>query len=368
MPALPPAVRLRQRGDIFRRLVSRNPVGKAIGRRDQSADYARRSRQHAVADVGSIPTVSTFCRRRPRPGGAFVVHLSKTVDAAAVGADDLRMRPVRSTIVIMLAAAFAVGGCGAGDDSESVGSQSAVAAQDGQASANSVVEGAARELARVQSYHVSGRLEEDGKSMRLSGDLLPNGFGRLTVDMGDRRMELVLLEEGVYLKANAAFWIASTGAGVPKAVIQRLSGRWVEQDAPDGAITGILDVLGPRRLAACLQGGTGTLTLKGTATYNGQAVTVVADARDKPGTAPSRYYLRRQAPHLIVGMVATGPERPGPTGNRVCDGEEQDDQDEEGSVTSGELRFSRFDDVEVQAPRRSATVQEILREAGGSAA
>src|SRR4051794_1065614 len=55
----PGEVCLRRTGDIFRRLVPSNPAGVASSGRDQSAGYARRSHSDAIADVGSIPTVST---------------------------------------------------------------------------------------------------------------------------------------------------------------------------------------------------------------------------------------------------------------------------------------------------------------------
>jgi hypothetical protein len=42
------------------RLAPHNPAGEASEGRDQSAGYARRSHSHAIADVGSIPTVSMF--------------------------------------------------------------------------------------------------------------------------------------------------------------------------------------------------------------------------------------------------------------------------------------------------------------------
>lgn len=54
----PAEVRLSRSGDIFLRLVPSNPAGKASWGRDQSAGYARRSHQYAVADAGSIPAVS----------------------------------------------------------------------------------------------------------------------------------------------------------------------------------------------------------------------------------------------------------------------------------------------------------------------
>ena len=46
----PGAVRLRQTGDIFRRLVSENPAGEATPGREQSAGYARR--RHLMRDCG----------------------------------------------------------------------------------------------------------------------------------------------------------------------------------------------------------------------------------------------------------------------------------------------------------------------------
>jgi hypothetical protein len=48
---------------ISSRLVPRNPAGEASEGRDQSAGYTRRRHLHAIADVGSIPTVSTPARK-----------------------------------------------------------------------------------------------------------------------------------------------------------------------------------------------------------------------------------------------------------------------------------------------------------------
>lgn len=50
-------------------LARRNPVRKASAERDQSADYARRSRRYTIADAGSIPAVSTGTREAARLGG-----------------------------------------------------------------------------------------------------------------------------------------------------------------------------------------------------------------------------------------------------------------------------------------------------------
>jgi DNA invertase Pin-like site-specific DNA recombinase len=300
--------------------------------------------------------------RRPRPGGAFAVHPSTPLATGAPPADKCVMRPVRSTLMIVVAAALAVGGCGAGGDGASSGSPSAVGAARPGRSATALMEGAARDLAKVKSYHVTGQLEEAGEITSVTGDLLPNGFGRVKLAVGETRVELVLLREGVYLKANAEFWRENVDVDVPDEVMRLLAGRWVAQDAPDGAMKGVLESLGPQRLAACLRGGIGTVTRAGTETLDGEPVLVVDDAGDAPGTAPSRYYLRREAPHLLVRAVQTGPDHPGELPDRACAG---DHEDSGSSSDSGELRFSRFDALEsIHPPHGAATVQEILRAAG----
>lgn len=267
--------------------------------------------------------------------------------------------------MIIAAAALAVGGCGADGGEKGAGAPGAAAAAQGAGaaggSASALMKDAARDLAKVGSYHVSGQLEEAGEVTTVSGDLLPNGFGRMKMAVGETRMELVLLEQGVYLKANAEFWRENVDADVPDEVMRQLAGRWVAQDAPDDATQGVLDELSPQKIAACLRGGTGTVTRAGTETLRGEPVLVVDDAGDAPGTSPSRYYLRREAPHLLVRAVQTGPERPGELQDRTCAG---DHEDSESTSDSGELRFSRFDAVKVTAPRGAKTVQEILRGAG----
>lgn len=218
---------------------------------------------------------------------------------------------------------------------------------------------AVRELAKVRSYRISGHVEqEDGTAIHLTGDLLAHGFGRLRLSTGEGRAEMVLLEQGMYLKANSAFWNDSTDNGVPYEVAEHLVGRWVKQPAPEGATTGILEEMGPQQLAACMRASLGTLTEKGTATVAGQAVTVVEDAGDVPGGAPARYYVRSAAPHRLLRAVQTGPDRPG-TIEACASG------DDDNRSVSGDLRFSRFDDVErPTAPRGAATAEQILRAAG----
>lgn len=268
-------------------------------------------------------------------------------------------------MIVVVAAALAAGGCGAGGEgSESAAAKGAVAAP---VSGRAVMEDAARELAKVRSYHVAGHVEDaDGKATDLTGDLLPNGFGHVVLTVGESRAELILLKQGAYLKGNTAFWNETTDDEVPYDVIKRLVGRWVVQDAPEAGVTGVLDEMGPKHMAACLLSGSGTLTQKGTGTVNGQAVTIVEDAGDVAGGAPGRFYIRRDAPHRLLRAEQTGPMRPGAsTQDPGCD----DGYDDEPDSTTVDIRFSHFDDVEpLRAPRGAVTVQQVLRAAIGSAA
>src|SRR3954463_2197994 len=90
MPAQPLAVRLRQRGDFFRRLVADNPAGVASRERDQSAGYARRRQSNAIADVGSIPTVSIS--EKPLSRAAFPRNEPSTLVCLHRGTRSERVR------------------------------------------------------------------------------------------------------------------------------------------------------------------------------------------------------------------------------------------------------------------------------------
>jgi hypothetical protein len=86
----PGAVRLRQTGDIFRRLVSENPAGEATPGREQSAGYARR--RHLMRDCGrGFDSHRLHCGAKPRNGpklarcGAFCVR--GTANVAFVAGD-----------------------------------------------------------------------------------------------------------------------------------------------------------------------------------------------------------------------------------------------------------------------------------------
>ncbi|WP_445151786.1 hypothetical protein [Baekduia sp. Peel2402] len=264
--------------------------------------------------------------------------------------------------MIIVAAALVVGGCGAGGEgSESAATKGAVAAP---ASGRAVMEDAARELAKVRSYHIAGHVEDaDGTSTDLTGDLLPNGSGHIVLTVGESRAEMILLKGDAYLKGNTAFWNETTDNEVPYDVIKRLVGRWVVQDAPDGGITSVLEKMGPKHMSACLLSGSGTLTQKGTGTVNGQAVTIVEDAGDVAGGASGRFYIRRNAPHRLLRAEQTGPIQPGTApSDPGCD---EGDDDETDSMV--DIRFSRFDDVKpLRAPRGALRVQQAFR--GGGAA
>jgi hypothetical protein len=258
------------------------------------------------------------------------------------------MIPLRSTVVIGTAGALAMaGGVALAQDDESAKEPSAIVAD------------ATRDLAKVKSYHLAGTVvDEDGRT-KLTADVLANGDGRLTLTNKGQRAQFVTLPGKVYIKANAAFWRDAGGKDATSKVVRALAGRWIRQSASENrSAASLLGEFAPKRLAACLSGGVGTLSKAGTATIAGQPAVVLKDAGDKPGTAPGRYYFTTKAPVLLLRATSTGKAKPGKAKDAKCS------SDSEGSSDRSDLTLSRFGKVaKVTAPRGAVTVEQAV---GGS--
>lgn len=258
------------------------------------------------------------------------------------------MRLLRSTIVIMSIGALATAG------GVAVAQDSGESAKD----ANAIMADAAHDLAQVKSYHFAGRDREDGVTSKLTGDALANGSGRFTLTTSKEKAQFVELPGVVYIKANAAFW-RTTGEKLSSNVVRKLANRWIRQKADKDA--SIVSEFAPKKLAACLTGGTGTLSKAGTATIAGQQALVIEDAGDKPGTTPSRYYLTSKPPILLLRAVQTGKPKPGTTKDKSCSDDSGDDDS-----TSSDLAFSRFNKVpRVTAPHGAVTPEQAVRGTSG---
>jgi hypothetical protein len=260
------------------------------------------------------------------------------------------MRLLRSTAVIISAAAAATAG------------GVALAQDGGDESAkepSAIIADAARDLAKVKSFHFVGSDVDKGATTRLSGDAFANGTGRVTLTSGKAKARLVELPGTIYINANAAFW-RETVEDITAKVVRKLEGRWIRQ--PADKESSLISGTTPKKLAGCLEGSLGTLSKVAPATVGGQKAIVLQDAGDKPGTAPGRYYFTSTPPILLLRAVQTGKAKPGKTKDPDCaDG---------GTSTStrSDLLLSRFNKVaKVTAPRGAVTPEQAVGGGGNDA-
>jgi hypothetical protein len=257
---------------------------------------------------------------------------------------------VRSTVLtISLAAAVAVAGCGGGDSTSGDGAEMSkdVAA---------ILAKVQRDLAKVKSMHIE--VTAKGKS-RMAADVFASGQTALDLTTGASKARvLLLLPSAVYIKGNRAYWEAGAGS----AVADKVSGRWVKAPPATGkALKSMVDRFTPKRLAECTYTGSGTLSVKGTDTVDGQEVVVLQDAGDKPGTVPGLSYVTTRAPFLPLRAVVTGKRKPGGTVDKRC-GTDED-------PGAGEVTFSAFDAVpEITAPKGAIDLEDLAAQNAGSIA
>lgn len=259
------------------------------------------------------------------------------------------MRLLRSTAVIMSATAVATAG------------GVALAQDGGDESAKepaAILADAARDLGQVKSFHFAGREVDKGGTTTLSGDAFANGTGRVTLAEGKAKARLVEVSGSVYINANADFW-RQTVKHIPSKVVRKFTGRWIRQ--PSDKDSSLIGDMTPKKLAACLDGGLGTLSKLPGTTVAGQQAIVLQDAGDKPGTSPGRYYFTSTPPILLLRAVQTGKTKPGKTKDPDCDSDGDD------TTTRSDLTLSRFDRVaKVTAPHGAVTPEEAV--GGGSGA
>jgi hypothetical protein len=222
------------------------------------------------------------------------------------------------------------------------------------------LEAIAAELRKVRTYHVEGtQTDEDGPST-LSGDVSADGSLSFKLDVGAKRAQIIVAGARTYLKANAAFWRDEAG-GASSRVAKLLTDRWIV--APEEASSGFesLQQLMPKNLAYCATRTTSELTDKGTRTFEGQEVVVIAGGADTPGEAPGDLYIAASGRALPVRELQTGPEKPGGRSDPRCD------DDDDSDTTESDIRLSRFDEpVEIKAPPNPLDLSKLQGQDQGS--
>jgi outer membrane lipoprotein-sorting protein len=260
------------------------------------------------------------------------------------------MLPLRSAVLTMSMAACAVAPAVASAD----GLSSSTKPEDAIAQAKTA-------LGKVSNLALSGtETDKDGSSVKLSGVVTASGPADVVLTSGGRTAHVIALPRAVYVKANAAYWKAN----LPKkeaSLASRLAGKWIKEAAKEGAdATSLFSDTSPKRAASCLDSHVGTLTNKGEKTVaGGGKVIVIADAGDKPGTAPGEIWLDEKT-GLPVRQTQTGPAKAGGTKDAACD------DDWPSTTKTSSYTLSKFGKApKVVAPRHAVSPKQAVGSGGG---
>jgi hypothetical protein len=198
-------------------------------------------------------------------------------------------------------------------------------------------------LEDVESYHIDGTwIDEQGLS-RATGDVTASGTMRITLNQEYKRIELLLTGSETFMRGNREFWVAD-GDSVRLAAAEMLSDRWVKvPPAAAASMKQALDGVLPETLAYCVTRAVGTISRKGTRQFSGNAVVVLADEGDRPGTSPGEVYVAASGPALPLRLLQTGPVSVGDVDPRCGD--------TGSNTTASDFRLSDFNEpVHISAP------------------
>lgn len=216
-------------------------------------------------------------------------------------------------------------------------------------------------LSKVPNFALRGsETDKDGSTTKLSGAFTSSGPVDIVVSSGKATAHLIAVPKAVYIKGNAAYWRGTLGRK-EASLAPKLAGRWIKESAKQGAdATAGFGDLSPKRTASCLDAHVGTLTNKGEKTVGGRKVIVIADAGDRPGTAPGEMWLD-EATALPVRQVQTGPAKAGGTKDAACDDDGPD------TTKKADFTLSLFGKApKVVAPKHAVTPKQAVGSGGGS--
>jgi hypothetical protein len=273
--------------------------------------------------------------------------------SARWGGKSKGMLPLRSAVLTMSTAAV----CAAA-------AVPAVASADGLSSSTrpeDAIAQARTALGRVSNFQLKGtETDKDGSSTSLAGTFTASGPADVVLKQGSASAHLIVLTKALYIKANAAYWKGIV-AKKEQSLATRLAGKWIKEPAGKGKdATSILgDDTSPKKAASCLDSHVGTLTNKGEKDYSGGKVIVLADAGDKPGSAPGELWLDERT-GLPVREVQTGPSKAGGRKDAACD------DDWPSTTTKSDISLSRFGKApKVVAPRHAVSPKQAVGAGGG---
>jgi hypothetical protein len=202
-------------------------------------------------------------------------------------------------------------------------------------SADQILDEAANALGRVKSFHIEG--SQAGTDLQADVGL-PEKLSLRVSEKGGAA-SIIVLNDSLYLKANAEFWKdQGEEAG-------QFAGRWFKMPASAKEFRDLTEGLSAKTLSRCLPQDHGTLSKQGTATVDGQPAVVIADKGDRPGSAPGKLFVATQGEPLPLRMTGTDKTRPGGDTDPLCEDDSPDTGDEL------DVTFSDYNEpLDVKAP------------------
>jgi hypothetical protein len=259
------------------------------------------------------------------------------------------MLPLRSAVLTMSMAACAA-------------AAPAVASADGLSSSTKPEDALAQAktaLGKVSNFQLAGtEADKGGSPVSLTGALSASGPADAVVKSRKATAHLIVLPKAVYIKANEAYWKAALSKK-EQSLAARLAGKWIKESAKQGAdATSGLGDLSPKHVASCLDSHVGTLSNKGEKTVGGRKVIVIADAGDKPGTAPGEIWIDEKTA-LPVRVTQTGPFKAGGQKDAACDDEWPS------TLLKSDYALSKFGKTKkVVAPKHAVTPKQAVGSGG----
>jgi hypothetical protein len=174
-------------------------------------------------------------------------------------------------------------------------------------------------LGKVSNVRVTGTDQEKDGVEKISGTFTASGPADFSLTVGKASARIIAVPKAVYVKGNAAYWKGVGGKKDGGQLARKLSNKWIKESAKQGEdATSDLGDLSPKHIASCLDSHVGTLSNKGVRTVGGRKVVVIADAGDKPGTAPGELWVDAET-MLPVRELQTGPFKAGGKKDGNCD-------------------------------------------------
>jgi hypothetical protein len=186
----------------------------------------------------------------------------------------------------MLGAALvlALAGCGGGSSSNG----------EAKKPAEQVVRDAQRAAVAATSVHLTGRITDEGRPLKLDLVLVKGRGGKGTLAENGLKFELVRIGDDAYIRGSDAFLRAFAGSG---AAVQLLHGRWLQGSASTGRLAALTPLTDPRQLFEGALGNHGKLANRGEVELRGQKVVEIEDT-----TEGGRLYVAAEGEPLPVAL------------------------------------------------------------------